>query len=290
MIGGHPDIITIPEAQFIADCIPDRGTAVSDLAEIVDNIANHWRFKIWGHDLGTRRQDVKGPGSYADAVRWLVRDYAKAHGRPQASLWVDHQPGHGQFLARLQKHFPDLHAIHVVRDGRAVAASLLPLDWGPNEIHSAAYFWEQRIGWCLAAAEYLGKDRMLLLKYEDVVREPEEAMRKVAGFLNIDFHPDMTKGIGLAVPAFTVEQHRLVGSMPNPSRIDDWKNKLTPRQIEIFEAITGDVLVYFGYELVSGSKPRAITLSEKITLTLRGQLKAVLHSRQFDRRKRAFAK
>jgi hypothetical protein len=50
------------------------------------------------------------------------------------------------------------------------------------------------------------------------------------------------------------------------------------------------MLAYFGYELVSGNKPRAITLSEKITLTLRGQLKAALHSRQFDRRKRAFAK
>jgi hypothetical protein len=290
MIGGHPDVITIPEAQFIADCIPAEAGRQEDLSGIVDGIADHWRFRIWGHQISPQRPGLAGSGTYADAIRWLVRDYAKIHGRADASVWVDHQPGHGQFLARLNDHFPDLRVIHVVRDGRAVAASLLPLDWGPNEIHSAAYFWEQRIAWCLAAAEFLGKDRVLLLKYEDAVRSPETSMRKVADFLRIAYHPDMARGIGLAVPSFTVEQHRLVGSLPDPSRINDWRKKLTGRQIEIFEAITGDMLVYFGYELMSGRKPRPITLREKVALTARGQLKAAWHNWQFERRKRKFAK
>lgn len=289
MIGGHPEVITIPEAQFVAELIPsDAATHPIQPSAIIDAIEEHWRYKIWRFDLKGKRPEPKGlDGAYADAIRWLVGEYAETHGRQSPRYWVDHQPGHGQYLARLDRHFPKLKVIHIVRDGRAVAASLMPLDWGPNEIHSAAYFWEQRLAWCLGAAAYLGQERVLLIRYEDVLLEPEKSMRRVAEFLGLPFHEDMLHGKGLSVPKFTIQNHQLVGSLPDPARIDDWKTRLTQRQIEIFEAITGDLLRYFGYKLLSGLKPRPISLSEKIGLSLRGQLKAFVNEQRFAKRKQA---
>jgi hypothetical protein len=58
-------------------------------------------------------------------------------------------------------------------------------------------------------------------------------------------------------PAFlTLDQHRLVGSAPRVERSWAWKEELSPRQIEIFESIAGNVLHHLDYETLYW--PRAV--------------------------------
>ena len=46
--------------------------------------------------------------------------------------WVDHTPVNLKFFMHLVKHYERAKFIHIVRDGRAVASSVIPLEWGPN--------------------------------------------------------------------------------------------------------------------------------------------------------------
>src|SRR4030095_1909271 len=98
-------------------------------------IDRHWRFRIWEFDLGGRRpeRDTVKP-TFRAAIEWLVRQYAESVDRAGARIWVEQDPGNVVHIWKLLQHFPDAKFIHIVRDGRAVAASMLPLDWGPNEI------------------------------------------------------------------------------------------------------------------------------------------------------------
>ena len=74
-------------------------------------------------------------------IEWIVKKYGKHVGKPDPRIWVDHTPQnliHAKLLVDL---FPDARMIHIVRDGRAVANSLMRVDRGPNNIEDAANFW-----------------------------------------------------------------------------------------------------------------------------------------------------
>lgn len=285
MLGSTPEAITIPEAQFVAELAPaGAATRKVNLAATIDAIEGHYRYKIWQFDLAGKRPS--GEGSFADAVRWLVTEYAGRHDRKKPKFWVDQQPGHIRYLGRLRQVFPEMKVIHLVRDGRAVASSLMPLDWGPNTINRAAYYWLQRLAFGFAAREFLSPEQYCLVRYEDILREPEKEMQRLSEFTGMKYRPEMVSGAGLAVPEFTKGQHALVGQGPQLDRIDAWKSKLTHREVEIFESICADMLEYLGYESVAGTSPKAMGGVETIMIDLRNVYLKYANLNKFRKRVR----
>ena len=253
MLGAHPEIVCVPEGQFIVDLMPTANPqAKVEPSQIIGLIDAHWRFRVWEFDLGSDRP-VAGEvePTYRGAIEWLVRRYANANNRPGAKVWVDHQPGHVRFLWRLLQHFPDAKVIHIIRDGRAVAASIMPLDWGPNVILSAAMFWKLNVGLGFAASAILGPDQLMHVHYEDLVQDAEVTMRRIAKFADVAFDPAMVTTSGFRVPRFTKHQHHLIGTPPALDRINAWQQKLSRRQIRIFERKTCDLLRQLGYQTLA---------------------------------------
>jgi len=281
MLGGAAEALAIPEAQFVADCAPADAQEELELAKVIDSIASHYRFKIWNFDLAGARPE--GRGQFADAIRWLVSRYAAAVGKPDATVWIDHQPGHVREMALLKSHFPDLKAVHIIRDGRAVAASLLPLDWGPNAVISAANYWCQRTAMGSALRDFLGESAYSEVRYEDLVREPEREVRLIADAIGLGYNPAMAAGGEFRVPDFTQSQHALVGRRPDASRLDSWRRQLSSREIEIFEALVGPLLTYHGYNC-DNPDARLPGLLEKARITLRDQWLARRNAQKFERR------
>lgn len=287
MLGGHPDIVCIPEGQFIADLLPRRGSGNRvDPFRVIADIEAHWRFQIWDFAIDPSRPGLDAiEPTYRATIEWLIRAYAAAHGRSGAHVWVDHQPGHLLHLWKLLQHFPDAKVVHIIRDGRAVAASLLPLDWGPNEIYAAARFWQNRVALGYAAASFLTPEQLCHLRYEDLLRNPEGEMRRLAAFLGIDYHPSLCESTGLQVPTFTKSQHALVGQPPKTDRITAWQRSLSKRQIEIFERLNAGFLQQLGYELVSTPGSRKFGWWEKAILIFKDQVKKARNRILFDLRR-----
>ena len=287
MMGAHPEIVCIPEGQFIVDLMPMRGNDERvDPSEVIDRVTKHWRFQIWDFDLRSKRPrpgDIEP--TYRAAIEWLIARFANTQARRDARVWVDQQPGHIFHLPRLFKHFPDARVVHIIRDGRAVAASIMPLDWGPNEIYGAARFWQIRIGLGYAAASFLGPDQLHHVRYEDLIRDPEARMRQIADFLGVAYHESMLCGTGLSIPSFTKGQHSLVGKTLVRDRIDAWQQTLTRRQIEIFERLNGSLLVQLGYDLISSPRSRHLGLAEKAFLIAKDQMKKAINYFRFEWRR-----
>jgi hypothetical protein len=257
--------VAIPEAQFFVDCMPVMSTDsgfLLDSKPVISSIKKHYRFKIWNYDFP---EFDRGYASYQDIFEHLVRDYALSRHGKSPLFWVDHQPGHVKHIHKIKKYYPDVKVIHIVRDGRAVANSLIPLDWGPNCIHKAAYYWEQRIAYGLALEKYLDDDQITMVRYEDLVEMPDREVKRICGFLGINYQPGMINGGGLNVPAFTKKQHKLVGQSPSSRRVSAWESTMTEREIQIFESISGALLNYLGYRT-----------SDKATLPLSGIEKMIL--------------
>lgn len=270
MLGTHPRCLATPESKFrFLPYRPQRTTDRGiDLSSAIEQIADHWSFKIWDVDLGEAglRDDC---GSYPELLLRIVRAYGRKAGKAEPEVWIDHTPGNIKFASLLFDQFPGARMIHMVRDGRATASSVMELDWGPNTVVTAAKWWMDYVTRGLAAESVYGPERVKRVVYEDLVSKPERSLREVCDFLRIDYLPEMVDGRGFDVPRFTAGQHALVGQRPNVDRLHAWKKVLTPRDIEMFESIAVDLLAGLGYEPVYGWRARRPTSWEKIRLAFR---------------------
>jgi hypothetical protein len=219
----------------------------------------HWRFKLWNLAVEPREAPAN---SYVELLEWLVIQYATRNGIA-GSIWVDHTPENINYASLLLELFPRAKIVHIIRDGRAVANSILPLDWGPNTIVRAAPWWQAMVREGLALEALLPRDQIVRVRYEDLVNEPEATMRTLCSALELAYEPGILRADGFRPPEYTASQHKMIGKRPDPSRATRWKTVLTARQVEIFEALAADLLGQMGYSLIYGAQARPPTFWER---------------------------
>ena len=272
ILGSHQNIVCIPEAQFILDGYLSLGDnrKANDLSsrEILAKIEDHSRFKLWNIEL---KEYPKTRATYAEIIAFVIGEYADQNKARDSMLWVDHVPSNIKYTARLVELFPRAKFIHLVRDGRAVASSLLSVSWGPRTIDQAANFWVKSIAYGLAAEGFLGETQIIQVRYEDILTNPDVEIRRICKFLGIRFDLEMLKANGLNLPKYAQKDHQLVGQPLDTARISAWESKLNPRQIQIFESFTGDMLEYFDYRLKFGGRRMNLRMSERVH-SLLGQI------------------
>lgn len=263
MLGSHSKCICTPESQFKIEMLNNYyQLKKDDLLSVFRTIKDNFRFKIWGINI---EPDINEGiwSSYSELIMWIVQKYSEINNKKGPKFWIDHTASNIKYATVLFNLFHNAKMVHIIRDGRAVASSVIPLDWGPNTIENAAHWWLGDLSYGFAAESFFKSNQIIRVKYEDLVINPETTLKTLCTFLDIEYEPDMVKGNGFKVPEFTVNQHCYVGKKPNTKRIDSWKRELTSRQIEIFESLTYDILTYLGYDLMYGLKANPPSFIER---------------------------
>ena len=86
----------------------------------------------------------------------------------------------------INKLLPGSKFIHVIRDGRDVASSVLKEKWGPNEHFAALDWWKNRIVTGQLALSRIKTENKLELRIEDlVIHQREAALEKIKVFLDL---------------------------------------------------------------------------------------------------------
>lgn len=267
MLGRAEGTIVTPESQFKVDIGRHVGApATFDAARALAALEDSWRFKIWDCAIpaAERERALAAAASWPDLLLWLARHYAATRGHPSAGVWIDHTPENIRFVPLLSQWFPTAHFVHIVRDGRALLASGRRLDWKRPGIAAGARWWGFIVGLGLAAEDYLPEERVTRIYYETLVAEPEPTLRYLSERVGLSFTPAMLQGNGFEVPRYTQKQHRWVGAPPNPSRLMAWQRELSPRDTEIFEAASYELLTMLGYTPLYGVAARPSTTAERL--------------------------
>ena len=96
---------------------------------------------------------------------------------------------------RLAALLPGARFIHVVRDGRDTAHSLLERDWRDGSGQPLAYvsrpdmaveYWSQMVEKGLKAEKAIGRRRCLRVRYEALVRQPADMLGRIQRFLGLE--------------------------------------------------------------------------------------------------------
>ncbi|MGE0548998.1 MAG: sulfotransferase [Kofleriaceae bacterium] len=282
LLGASPSHICTPETSYkiqLAHC----GWAGSngDLVAGLSKVRAHPKFA----DLGIELPAINEPTfrRFFDAI---VPAYAATVGKPNASIWIDHTPSNLAIAGALLEQFPDSRLIHLVRDGRAVAASQIPLDWGPNSVTGVAREWVLYVALGLGL-EHAYPARVHRVVYEELVAEPARVLQRICQFAELTYDRAMLEGGGLVVPHRTSQQHSLVGKRPDPTRTQAWRTTLRPRDIEIFEAEVSSLLELLGYQPMYGEAARGLSPSASLAYAARDLAREITINR--IKRRRRFA-
>jgi len=261
MLGCSPWAIVTPESQFIHEfVIQMRLTSFAAADNAAAWLEHNSRFLTWNLSQ-TRSQlaDLVELDNPRATVERLLGAYQRQY-HPDlngADVWIDHTPDNFKYHPILKDLFPEARFIHVVRDGRAVSASIKHLNWGPNNAYMASRHWADRLMQALTV-EVAESANCLRVHYEQLVSEPDKVLSEICRFIDLPFTADMIDGGGLVLPDFTRRQHRLVGRRPDPEKAQQWKKTTSRTELRDFESypLSHTLLERMGYEPVFAAPPR----------------------------------
>lgn len=254
----HPQLAVTNDTHLIPRVVNDAhaDTATPLTAAHVDALITDRRFARLGVDDRVARSLAAGCTTYSG---YIARLYDRVAEQAHKSFAGEKTPDYVRHLPLLHRLFPAARSVHIVRDGRDTARSLL--DWatptkGPGRlplwqhepIAVAALWWAWQAGAGRRDAHVLGVDAHLLIRYEDLVADTESVIRRVATFLDLEFDASMLEfHVGRRRDA---EGRSAKGSwLPPTPGLRTWSTDYADDDLALFEALVGDELVAFGYEL-----------------------------------------
>ena len=231
MLDSHPDICGGPEFLHLPDILRLRNTLHKSIErEWIDLICSH-------EDVDT---------AISSLVESLLLPLATKNG---CRFYSEKSPQNIPVISGLIQLFPRARFIHVVRDPRAIIASMLQVGKRARakniklqNFTRSLYAAIEHVTKCFDAgfsAANTNAERVLTVCYENLVGEPESETKRICAFLHLDWSAQMLQPgnfTHLGEKAITVKSDKLwydrktYQSNPHTGSILKWKTTLTPTQ------------------------------------------------------------
>lgn len=289
MLDSHPDVAIPRESYFIDTMRRRRDGYRSDdgfhvdrfLADLLPDV----RFRRWELDPDTVEAAVRAadPTDLGSACRVVYDVFALDRG---ATRPFDKTPMYALCVPELHQLFPDARFVHLVRDGRDVAASYAETDFGPRGLAAASSYWRRVIRAIDEAGSIVGPDQLQTFRYEDLAADPASTLQAISAFVDLDYDDRMLdfathmKTRPRRQPAATKE--KLAG--PASAGVRNW-TQMAPADVRLVESVVGPELEAAGYVL----SDHAASPAQRRAAQVRAAAAGALHRAELGvRRSRAF--
>ncbi|SES71639.1 Glycosyltransferase involved in cell wall bisynthesis [Salinibacillus kushneri] len=240
MLNAHPNLCSGPEFKMLQQIanLYNQMISIKDIR------------KAYGLDI----EDIN-----TSFNNFISSFFEKFKMESNANRIVEKTPHNVLIMKELVKIFPDAKFIHVVRDGRDVASSLVTMDWydfqgNPlpyvQNIRNATDYWKQVLTKSIQdSRDPILKGKVMFIKYEDLITEPKKIIKDVLVFLdetwsdqvlnyvNVDrgYEPNESSTNQVSKQIYTKSKKR-------------WQIDFTQKDKKVFKEIGGQLLVDLGYE------------------------------------------
>ncbi len=279
LLDGHPQLVVFPpETHFFRLVAGRRRLFHGEMGELGPEAVAHY---ILAHSPVGDLRGVRGEGkggydldeqvefdfeAFAEQVRDRLRTPPHTPARALSGIalafqrvsprhrelddlrgWVEKTPDHWQDVEALHRDFPAARFIHVVRDPRDNYASYAKKHPGLSP-HAFAHLWRAALRAAERYAAELGTERYFVLRYEDLLRDPDGMTRRLAAFLGIDYVDELRVPslFGVSWEGNSMWGDRMSGISTAPiGRYRQWKR---PADLGVVEAVVLDEMRRAGYE------------------------------------------
>lgn len=170
-----------------------------------------------------------------------------------------------EFIPHLVKAFPFAKAVVIVRDPRAVVASMLKM--GEDDATQQAQILSYVRHWRkLAAFLFMFRtmpamdDRLIVIRYEDLVKGPEETAQELCRFFGVGYDPAMLDVSGFYDPSRKAAWRGNSSFKASVAEVDAglanrWETYLPEPSVRLIDFLAGTDMRLFGYEPRTGGIP-----------------------------------
>jgi len=193
ILDSHPKISVAPESIFILQMyskygkIKDWGN--SRINAFVEDLSKDQKISGWWNIKFSELQHFiiqRNPESYKEVCQSVYEYYAKIHNKDNVHVVGDKNPEYSLKLLNLSKIFPESVYIILTRDPRDNISSYMNVNFDLNNPYSLAARWNFFHKKIFYAQSKL-KDKVLLVRYEDLIIDPENTLKKICEKTGIDF-------------------------------------------------------------------------------------------------------
>ncbi len=179
-------------------------------------------------------------------------------GAPVASpvIWGDKSPSYLRHLRMLADRFPAARFVHIVRDARDYCLSIRNA-WGKNMLR-AAQRWTDDVADALQAETELG-ERVLLVRYEDLLNQTQGVLERICAHVDLDFDPAMT---------LLTETAENLGDTAGATEVvssnqSKYLGALSSKKILAIEMIAGETLRRLDYPVSYGGETKRLSATQQ---------------------------
>lgn len=279
MLDSHPDVAIPLDVTGLwsryAERLDQYDNLQSDdgIRRLIADLLQEERIRLWQVPLEAEAIEASLEArDYPGVIAAFYGAYAAAKGKTR---WGDKDPGNMRRLHEIFRWFPGARVVHIIRDGRDACLSQLKQEFGHRDVLPCAADWREQVWWVRSIGEILGPARYHELRYEDLVAAPEDRLREVCAFLDLEYHPAMLeyhRRTADAIPDSKRHIWQMIDKPPVATNTGLWRREFSPALRVCFEKRAGDVLRACGYETL----PRAQgAYLEEVKLMSRRALRAV---------------
>jgi len=299
LLDDHPQLVTYPEETlFFRRFLPQaKGKTLGEKERLAAELLFHifeWNTENPpAHQAGYPDRDYADYISFADVRNAFnaisevkmahdgdllfasVMAFGEATGRVGAKTkwWVEKSPYNENFFAQIRAWWPGAKCIHIVRDPRDNFASYQHKhsEWTPGFF---AGNWRASTARGLANRDMAGTDAYWMLRYEDLVRKPEETIADLRAFLDIDDDPTLRvptrAGVAWKGNSMFADQFEAISTAP----IGRWERDLEAEEVYIIQSVCKAGMEALGYTTaeIDGKDVSLAARAEAAKLKVKGML------------------
>jgi len=245
LLNNHPDITVAQKATGfrIVTAINNMYDVWPHNLQFEKEVILKWLIENDVNDRLRELLDLENFANYTTIQELLAGSIQKKLVSNGKQLWVDKAPNLQHYVNDVALLMPRAKFLHIVRDGRANADSMSRRSY--RHLKLSAQHWLDGNVQGVVNQQIMGSDHYLIIRYEDLLAQPEATLRTVCDFVGVDFKVAMLTPDSKDVP----EEQQYVKSFLDTSKIDSWRKKRSAKEIEQMETIQGGLLHTFGYTL-----------------------------------------
>ena len=265
MLNAHPSLALPRETHFVLEAYA-RCARFGDLRDD----GNRMRLAKW---IATRKRTqfdrlelerdravselYRAPPTVGSVVGTALKLFADRFNKPR---WGDKRPMHVQELPAIFDMFPDAQFIAIVRDPRAVVASMKKLgwleSWYDGTVAGGVDRWLHSVRAGRQGLRRYRDDQLLEIRYEDLVDDPAGVLGHMCAFLGLSadgldpmlqFHRSDTD---IPTPQRSKYHPKLMQPVTDAA-LQSWNGVLTLEEVAFIERTTSREMAQYGYEPTS---------------------------------------
>ena len=238
--------------RYFAPTEPARGDlgVPAHLARLVDEVLLLKRVHIHPWTTPIDRQRILDEAQPRDTMGVMGAMYEQVREAEGKARWGCKSTFMVHYVDRALARDPQARFVLLVRDPRDVAASSRRSVFSPFHPWLTALLWVEQQELGLALREELGPVQVLLLRYEDLLDQPEASVRQLCEFLDERFEPDMLRfheGREAQTSAGLSESWQNTGRPVMSNNAGKYREHLDEREVGMVEAACGALMDRLGY-------------------------------------------